>query len=81
MADRADGFGHDTRELALCAQINFQNFEQVVPAIRSHPMWRIAMDQFNAVVGRLERAEVYLSSLDVDVGEHELRTLGVEVGG
>lgn len=54
MADRDDGFTDDTNELARCAQINFQNVERMVPTIKAHPIWRIAMEQFNAVVQRME---------------------------
>ncbi len=54
MPDRADGFTDDTCELAQCAQINLNNVEQFVPLLKHHPMWKIAMEQFNAVVHRLE---------------------------
>lgn len=52
--DRTDEFGEDTTSLAQCAQINFNNVEIMVPAIKSLPMWRLAVQQLNAVVHRME---------------------------
>lgn len=58
MTDRADGFTDDTTELAQCAQINFQNMENMCPSLRVDPFWLIAMQQFNAVVHRMESDEI-----------------------
>lgn len=58
MPDAEDGFTLDTCELAQCAQINFNNLEQLNPTLKTHPMWHLAMQQFNAVVHRLESGTV-----------------------
>lgn len=58
MADRADGFTDNTTELAQCAQINFQNVENMRPSLKTDPFWLIAMEQFNAVVHRMESDEI-----------------------
>lgn len=58
MADRADGFTDNTTELAQCAQINFQNVEKMLPELGRHAYWQIAMEQFNAVVHRMESGEI-----------------------
>lgn len=53
MPEPPDQFTEDTYELALCAQINFGNLLRQNPALARHPMWQIAMLQFDAVVRRL----------------------------
>jgi hypothetical protein len=49
-----DGFDESTCGLAQCAQINFQNVENLAPVLKTHPIWLIAMEQLNALVHRLE---------------------------
>jgi hypothetical protein len=58
MPERADGFGDSTLELAQCAQINFTNIENLAPVLTTNPIWRLAMEQLNAVVHRMECDEV-----------------------
>lgn len=38
-------------ELALCAQINFENLEKAVPALRKHPYYLIAKAQLDEALG------------------------------
>lgn len=35
------------KELAICAQVNFENFEKAVPQIKSHPFYLIAKAQLD----------------------------------
>lgn len=53
MPEPPDQFTQDTYELALCAQINLETVATLHPALARHPIWQIAMLQFNAVVRRL----------------------------
>ena len=38
-------------ELALCAQVNFENFERACPQVKTHPYWMIAKGQLDEALG------------------------------
>lgn len=38
-------------ELALCAKINFENLEKVMPLIKAHPYYMIAKAQLDESLG------------------------------
>lgn len=38
-------------ELALCAQINFENFEKAFPVVKEHPYYIIAKAQLDEALG------------------------------
>lgn len=48
-----DDFSADTPELAMCAQVNFENVEKLNPALAAHPIYALAKRQLDAVVSRL----------------------------
>ena len=52
-----DDFSVSTPELAACARINFEQIMKLNPALQSHPIYFLALQQLKAVVARLEKAE------------------------
>lgn len=38
-------------ELALCAQINFENLEKAFPIVKKHPYWIMAKAQLDEALG------------------------------
>lgn len=51
-------------ELARCAQINFQNLEKALPALRKHPYYMIAKAQFDEALGGRPAEEVLVEALE-----------------
>lgn len=39
------------QELAMCAQVNFENLERAIPMIAKHPFYRIAKAQLDEALG------------------------------
>lgn len=39
------------QELAMCAQVNFENLERALPIIAKHPYYRIAKAQLDEALG------------------------------
>lgn len=39
------------KELALCAQINFENFEKAFPVVKGHPYYILAKAQLDEALG------------------------------
>ena len=52
-----DDFDGDALELARCAQINFQNFEKMSPFGAAHPIYKLAREQLDAAITRLENED------------------------
>lgn len=57
MSDHKDGFSVSTEELAGCARINIENLGRMVPALASHPIYQMALEQSKAVEARLMEDE------------------------
>jgi hypothetical protein len=49
-----DGFSPNNAELAMCAQMNFQTVAALAPALAAHPIFRMAQEQLDALVKRLD---------------------------
>lgn len=46
-----EGVNKWNEDLAMCAQINFENFERAYPAIKNHPYYLIAKAQLDEALG------------------------------
>ena len=44
-------------EIAECAKINFENVVRFNPALKSHPMFQLAMEQLDETIKQLEISE------------------------
>lgn len=53
----ADDYSVSTPELAGCALINFQNVARMAPSIAEHPFFKMALDQLQATVNRLNEPD------------------------
>lgn len=54
-------------EILLCAQVNFENLERVVPGLSEHPYYRIAKAQLDEGLGGRPVEEALLP----EVGNHD----------
>jgi hypothetical protein len=50
--------------LARCALINFENFARVNPAVRTHPMFRLAQAQLAEALGGPKLADVFKNEVE-----------------
>lgn len=53
MSEHPDGFVRSNVELAMCAQMNFENAVKMMPALALNPIFKIAKTQLDALVARL----------------------------
>ena len=44
-------------EVAVSAQMNFENVVKMNPLLKSHPIFQLAMEQLQEVIDRLEKEE------------------------
>ena len=63
-----DDFTVPTPELAECAKINFENLERMAPQLKTHPFYRMAKEQLDAVCERLSAAPREVSDRDGSPG-------------
>ncbi len=47
----------DASEILLCAQVNFENTEKMMPVLKQHPIFQMAMEQLGNGIKKLEEEE------------------------